>query len=468
MVELNSVRYRQIRRRLRRQREQPTVRERRMGLLLLAGSVLYICFIMEAEVILDTSSNERRASAPFSSFENSRSVRKVRAWRRVEEKLGLAKHLQYNDMATAVKEHQPKKFTDLKELDIFNPESESFLDRKFFLFQGFLPGQGIGNAMLGLLATHLLGKETDRIVCINDSTFSGFRKAFEPINSDVLRLCPLLHATLQANEINEASLPAKFHMSLCNFGPPIDECRLKKRLSVDDIPLYIVKSNTYPRWPSNIPNDFFNKHYTPTQALLNVLPWKDPPSTVVHLRDADDPSNDVRKGVSEAAFEALGQLESLNEDDYVYLVTNRVAWYSYFSEVYGWRHPPWKEVIHSALGLSWGDSAGDMFPSKRHAFQVPKNVINETLQNLQLWADWYTIARAEKTVLHTYSDFSQSAVLWQSIRSSRIIGDFNETSGTISLTQETWRRFPATIGLMERSDLQNCRPEQHNYYSASL
>lgn len=151
-----------------------------------------------------------------------------------------------------------------------------------------------------------------------------------------------------------------------------------------------------------------------------MLPYdaNHPPHTVVHLRVPDDTNGDRRKGLDEASFQALGRL--LPSD--TYLVTNRVAYYDYFREKFGWRHPHWSEIFHTALGRSWGGKDVD---GSHHFFespaQRPDTKIDRKQHIMENWADWYTILCATM-VYHTHSDFSISAVHWQNVPSKSIDG----------------------------------------------
>jgi hypothetical protein len=206
-----------------------------------------------------------------------------------------------------------------------------------------------------------------------------------------------------------------------------------------------MESNTYPRWPA-VPDNLFLDNYRAKPELVKLLPYKESPTTVVHLREPDG-KDDARKGLDNDSLKALGK--TLPRD--TYLVTNRVEWYDKFEKEYGWSHPEWNEVIHSALRRSWGT---------RGAAEKSKTVDKET-QNLQMWCDWYTILTA-KFVYHTHSDFSISAIHWQNLDSRTIIG-YNATTGQLDLEEESWRVSGETERLVDRtvggkgtSDLRLC------------
>jgi hypothetical protein len=68
----------------------------------------------------------------------------------------------------------------------------------------------------------------------------------------------------------------------------------------------------------------------------------------------------------------------------------------------------------------------------------------ERLLTLQMWADWYTLLRAEQ-VYHTASDFSLSAVRWSSTPKQSwtiqgvVVGNNNGTTTTTTLRlKEDW------------------------------
>ena len=206
---------------------------------------------------------------------------------------------------------------------------------------------------------------------------------------------------------------------------------LQQTLASREHRLLWIEANTYPRWTQTPPQVRFTTYYKPKEALLRVLPWKDsntPPHHVVHLR-APDGTSDIRKGLDDETLEALGK--HLPSD--TYLVTNKVMWYDWFEEKFGWSHPPWQGVTHSALALSWGDRQGRNIP------RVTLNKDEKEMRNLELWADWYTILHA-KSLIHTHSDFSSSAAHWMNIEDSHVLDFCNLKDGTLQLHLEEWRR----------------------------
>jgi hypothetical protein len=195
--------------------------------------------------------------------------------------------------------------------------------------------------------------------------------------------------------------------------------------------------------------------------LLAALSYKDPPTTVVHLRVPDSPEVDFRKGLDEPTLEALGkQLPTQT----TYLVTNKVEWYRRFETCCQWKHPPWNTVVHSANGIQWGflDSKADysdielehrLFwnsPQKEDKKEGEESIAKVLKQqNVQMWADWYTILTA-KTVYHTHSDFSISAIHWMNNRDSHSIEGVHP-DGTLNTHPESWWVDGETAPLIERS-----------------
>lgn len=311
----------------------------------------------------------------------------------------------------------------------FVPRAPATTDNndRYLVFLGLQYGQGAGNIMNGLLATHLLGYEFDRTVCLT-ATLHDFLIAFEPIDEATVHNCPTLKGHLPPVSTENS-------ISLVNFRSPPNECALKERLA-SNVEILYIESNTYPRWPP-VPDNFFFRYYRPRKVLLDALPFdaQSPPPTVVHLR-MQDGDMDKRKGLDDQSRSALGDMLPRT----TYLVTNRVPWFDWFAEKYGWAHPNWQRVKHSALDdnghQEWGSRA------------VPTEQ-GHVDQNLQIWADWYAILRA-KYVVHTHSDFSLSAIHWMNIP-SRTILDYNPESGTVDLTEESWRVDGETAPLIERT-----------------
>jgi hypothetical protein len=298
--------------------------------------------------------------------------------------------------------------------------------------------------MLGLLATHMLGQEFGRTVCVHP-IYESFYKAFAPTSASCNRLFQCEKPVFNREKIR-----------LLNFRGKPDECLLQEILASSKRILWI-EANTYPRW-TTIPGTLrFTDIYQPQLALLNIVPWKQPPHQVVHLRAPDD-VNDNRNGLDNATLEALGN----NLPSTTFLVTNKVQWYDWFSNRYGWSHPPWLTVTHSALALSWGDRRGR--PTPRRLPQENQGRV----QDLQMWADWYTVAQAS-SLIHTHSAFSSSAAYWMKITDSHVVEGTDLSSHTDGRTlrlspEELHRQSPALPlsqrrkdpALPQNSRLENC------------
>jgi hypothetical protein len=304
---------------------------------------------------------------------------------------------------------------------------------KFIIFIPINAGQGAGNILAGLLSAHLLALESDRIVCV-DKRYTAFYMAFEAVHPDILRACPDMIDSRQVAK--NYPYTEKAYVRLINFEPDPNECRLKETIFSNETVLY-MEGNTYPRWPP-VPDNFFFTYYKAKQELLEILPFKSPPHTVVHLRVPDGYA-DVRKGLEPDTLKLLG--ETLPKDSY--LVTNQVGWYKDFETNYGWSHPQWDDVVHSALGIRW-KSYDNQHPSQ--GVQEAKEVDRDQ-QTLFLMADWYTMLTA-KMVYHTHSDFSLSAIHWMNVPSFTVQGS---KDGKLKLDEEYWRIDPPTPFLKDRT-----------------
>jgi hypothetical protein len=284
-------------------------------------------------------------------------------------------------------------------------------NKNYIIYRHTHTGQGIGNVISGLLAAHLLGIEFNRTVCVSKQ-YEDFHQAFAPVHVSAEE-CHLAQSSSVPTPSNT--------ISLVNFRMAPRECDVKDRLSGSENVLYF-DGNTYPRWPSSIPDHFFHQNYKPTESLLQTLPWKDPPKTVVHLREADG-REDARKGLDTETLEALGR--ELPSD--TFLVTNNVYWYAFFDK-YGWSHPPWSTVRHSGL--------------------------RGQRQTLQAWADWFTILSAEN-VYHTFSDFSQSAIHWNNLWGRVIDGTYKSDDQTtmLLLNSEYWSKSEEPIPRLVDRDM---------------
>ena len=180
----------------------------------------------------------------------------------------------------------------------------------------------------------------------------------------------------------------------------------------------------------------------------------------MHLQP-DDLKGDARGGLDKNSLDFLGQ----HLPGETFLVTNRVAWFNYFEEKYGWKHANWKEVIHSGLDISWGgrDQPAELSIKDEYADKerIPGD---KTQQRMQMWSDWYTILTAEM-VYHTHSDFSISALHWQDLKSKSIQG-WSEEKKELILQEESWRVDGETARLVDRrvgapgtSELRLCEEE---------
>jgi hypothetical protein len=288
---------------------------------------------------------------------------------------------------------------------------------QFLIYKGFMKGQGTGNHMNGLLATHLLALEFNRTVCVSPD-YKEFHLAFRSRQPALQEICaPILQ------EYNDN---VNLRIMLNNFGKPPNECRLQQQLADSRQPVWVILANTYPRWPE-VPLNFFFQYYEPTPALLAWLPYRTSPQTVVHLRTPDKHGADDRAGLDNATFQLLYQ--TLPSD--TFLVTNNVAWYDHFPT---WQHPAWTIVQHTATSKFWGKTP------EPHAK-------NRAIQVLQMWVDWFTILSAQQ-VYHTASDFSHSAIHWQNL-DARIIHGVHP-NGTLDFVHESWIRDGLTPRLVDR------------------
>ena len=325
-----------------------------------------------------------------------------------------------------------------------------------------LGGQGFGNVVNGLLSAHMLADEYDRIVCV-DPKFESFLRAFRPYHTDD-------EAAWCQKQWDERIR----HIKTCkivNFSAgTLNECTLRECLNHEG-PVELT-SNTYPRW-AHVSKGYFATHYQPTPLLEAILPWgKDPPDVVVHLRK-EDGKNDKREGLDEETFHALGKM--LPKD--TFLVTNKVEWYAWFKDNYGWRNSAWFEVRHSILKkTTWGNrGVGDQQGVVETMVTNKLNITVDVLHDLTMHSDWLTIAAAKEKVLHTHSDFSLSAVHWMNKESKTIMGMREATSEDVAnhearkvgdkvlnLIDEEWYRDGETPRLIDRTVdmLKNCKDEQ--------
>jgi hypothetical protein len=318
------------------------------------------------------------------------------------------------------KTSSPRMFPHEQQLVQPNATAAAAVDR-FIIFVPIAAGQGLGNIMTGLLSAHLLADEFDRIVCVTKE-YDSFLEMFEPIQPATVEKCPFILVNLPVKNTDNS-------IDLINYKSAPNECKLQKVLKTGPTVLFLI-ANTYPRWPP-VPTNYFFRFYKAKPNLQSALPYSTPPRTVVHLRQADGAS-DPRKGLDNATLLALGAL--LPHD--TYLVTNQVDWYETMENAFGWRHPNWTVVYHSALHRSWNNKPG----------QVIKENVHD--QQLQLWVDWYSLLKANQ-VYHTHSDFSISAVHWTNKESKSIVGV--DAAGVLQLTDESYRVDGETTRLVDRT-----------------
>lgn len=303
-------------------------------------------------------------------------------------------------------------------------------DERFLLFSGDLASQGQGNIVSGLLAAHLLGLEFHRIVCVLPD-YSSFLEVFEAIDTAAVNKCRLLFNNLPPQQRDNS-----IHIVNYSFAP--NECELKELLLNSKKQVLYFSGNTYPRWPS-VPDRFFMSLYQATPVLINALPYianRNPPSTVVHLRSPDTNAETNRLGLDDASLIALGELLPKGKD--TYLVTNQVSFYQRFVDCCQWSHPLWNGVKHSALHITWD------------SLNVTQNDVPAVSQNVQMWADWYTILNA-KAVYHTHSDFSISALHWMNNKNAHSIMGLNVTTGILETRLDSWVTDVATVCLSKRT-----------------
>jgi hypothetical protein len=314
---------------------------------------------------------------------------------------------------------------------------------------------------------HLLGIEYNRTVCVVPEFH--FHKAFEPKDPNVKKQCDDFFKD-HVRKVGEQRI------IMVNYQKPTDECKLQEKLASDAEKYRVIffTANTYVRWRT-VPPNFFFKFYKPKEELLNILPYEadNPPKTVVHLR-LEDSSGDARKGLSEKSLLALAEHLSIQEDA-PYLVTNYVRWYDFFEVHFGWKHPNWERVIHSALDKDWGARKQD----KAVVNKPPTTMIHEDTkvlysrekaqQRLQAWSDWFAILTA-KQVYHTHSDFSESAIHWMGnypgtndfLTWSRILMGTDPETDELLVEEEAWAKDKPMPPLVERvgSQLGHCRTKQ--------
>jgi hypothetical protein len=436
--------------RRKRKLSEPNLKAKATGILLMVASILYLYFLWRTQSFLDTLEEGGRFRIPGLLFrKHAKSEYSGLVYSETEQDV-LNQFLASAKASHPVEERLSSQRTVPKQLTPQEAaaDAEALKGDKFLIFVPIEAGQGTGNLIAGLLATHLLALEFNRTVCVSP-LYETFLDVFEPAHPVAMEKCPkLLMGTLPAISYSPND---DIYLRLITYFKAPDECELKATLA-SNVPILYVESNTYPRWPA-VPDNFFFTNYRAKAELLKALPYKKAPTTVVHLREPDG-KTDARKGLDNNSLKALGK--TLPRD--TYLVTNRVEWYDKFEKEYGWSHPEWNEVIHSFYQKSWG-LRGEK--SKAHMVQT----VDRETQNLQMWCDWYTILTA-KFVYHTHSDFSISAIHWQNLDSYTIMG-LNAATGKLNLEEESWRVSGETERLVDRtlggkgtSDLRLCKSKR--------
>jgi hypothetical protein len=274
--------------------------------------------------------------------------------------------------------------------------------QRFLLFRDGGRGQGIGNIMNRLLATHLLALSYNRTCCV--SHWPSFAKAFTRIPAAACA------------GVSEAIMIK--HLSLWNFGSgQVDKKCWRSGGSCDvlmqsDEVFIEITGNEYPFeiFPQ-LPVGLFESLYTPSELLVSYFklqaPW---PQTVVHLR-AGDNSADKRDGVDRNSLDFLVHMLPVH----TFVITNN-------------------EKLHERF-VTMGFKAYD----------APRGQVHTTLSSdsttvLQAWRDWYTIFRAG-VVLHTPSAFSESAARASGAFSRRVQAYNKRAVRNLSemLAPETWQ-----------------------------
>ena len=116
-----------------------------------------------------------------------------------------------------------------------------------------------------------------------------------------------------------------------------------------------------------------------------------------------------------------------------------------------------RAIFYSASSVPSSSSSSSLSSStvSNDILGLPRTMdeiqLEKYLQNLQLWADWYTIVRAEQ-VLHSVSDFSRSAVHWVNNPTAYTIQQYDEKIGKFLLQREPWvtDTTPTTTGGTEQ------------------
>lgn len=312
--------------------------------------------------------------------------------------------------------------------------------RRYLIFRPPLEAaQGVGNLMNGLLAAHTLGIEFERFVCVSKD-WKAFHGAFQSVVPEC-----------QEKQQQQQQYPRRTSQNtiwLLNFSKnPINECDLQQRLRGSEPIIYLV-ANTYPEWPTTtgmdptLLNIRMEDSYRLKPDLVNILPWSEAPTTVVHLRQADNENIDHRVGLDSATLAALGatltSASTTTTATTPYLVTNQVDFYDYFETKFGWSHPPWMGIRHSAISNVQWTTTTSLGENHHQERPPPPITTNYREQTLQLWADWWTIYKA-KTVYHTHSDFSASAARWSGTTASYEIEGLDDQNALILFKNQKTR-----------------------------
>ena len=339
--------------------------------------------------------------------------------------------------------------------------SSSSTPEKLLIFRHVFTGQGTGNVMSGLLAAHWLGMEFNRTVCVAQD-YTTFHGAFQSTTTITE------HSNTYSCQVAQQQHPPTSNNTLKhnNYDESrrTSECVLKQRLSSSkekDLVLYYT-GNTYPRWSKPMVRDFFHQHYHPTKALSDFLSWnindtsESPPEVVVHLRQPDG-IVDERPGLDNQTLHTLGQQLLSN---HTFLVTNNVIWYGYFQDRFGWSHPSWSAVGHSAFrNMEW---VGERLQNTALGQPQPERPTTTDQQQLsmQMWADWYTLLCA-KQIYHTASDFSVSTARWNPKPSWTIQGSssWKNGSSTLLLKEDFEEVFPPRLIDRMDDELKYCKDE---------